>query len=126
MCLEVHANGIGTGKDTHISVYAHLMKGDYDETLTWPFTGSVIIELLNHLEDKNHDTGTFTFRADKKAGQKVVEGEIGPGGGTPKFISHLALHYNAKTKTQYLQNDTLIFRITVKIPNYKPWLECTM
>ena len=53
MCLEVYANGIADGKGTHVSVVACLMKGDNDDSLSWPFTGSVTFELLNQLEDKN-------------------------------------------------------------------------
>ena len=42
-CINVDANGAGDGKGTHVSVFAWLMKGDNDDSLTWPFTGSVTI-----------------------------------------------------------------------------------
>jgi len=35
------AAGSGPGKGTHISVYIHLMRGEYDEFLQWPFHGDV-------------------------------------------------------------------------------------
>ena len=41
-------------EDTHISVCVHLMKGENDDCLGWPFKGSVTVELLNWIEDKNH------------------------------------------------------------------------
>ena len=40
-CISVYANGNGDGEGTHVSVYAYLMKGDNDDSLTWPFTGTV-------------------------------------------------------------------------------------
>ncbi len=46
MCLAVDANGWGT-EGTHVSVYVCLMKGDNDDSLSWPFTGTVTVELLN-------------------------------------------------------------------------------
>ncbi len=125
MCLRVDANGEGAGAGTHVSVYAYLMKGDHDDTLTWPFTGSVTFELLNQLEDKNHYKLTLTFPADSVGSQQVVEGERGRGWGNPEFISNAALNYNASTNTQYLKDDTLVFRVSAEAPDHKPWLECT-
>ena len=63
MCIGVDANGNEDGKDTHVSVFAFLMKGENDDYLSWPFTGTVTVELLNHgqLEDKNHFSETIKF-----------------------------------------------------------------
>ena len=59
MCIRVDANGWSSGNGTHISVFAYLMKGDNDDSLTWPFTGSITFELLNQLEDNNHEAITI-------------------------------------------------------------------
>ena len=61
MRITVDANGDGDGADTHVSVYAYLMRGRNDDNLPWPFTGEVTITLLNQLEDINHYTETVTF-----------------------------------------------------------------
>ncbi len=101
------------------------MKGDNDDSLSWPFTGRVTVELLNQLEDKNHYRKTLPFTADNECSQRVVDGERGEGYGYPKFISHTDLAHKPLTNTQYLKDDTLIFRVSAEAPNYKPWLECT-
>ena len=54
MCINVVANGYDEGESTHVSVFVHLMCGENDDHLPWPFTGRVTVELLNQLEDKNH------------------------------------------------------------------------
>ena len=127
MCIRVDANGYGGGNGTHVTVYAHLMKGDNDDSLTWPFTGSVTVELLNQLEDKNHHTHPVSFPADSVASKRVVEGERGTGRGRPQFIPHSELdYYNSDQNCQYLKDNTLIFRVSVQVPDYKPWLECTV
>ncbi len=127
MCLSVYANGFGDGADTHVSMRASLMKGDNDDTLTWPFTGSVTVELLNQVENKNHQKKTFTFPAHHKAGKRVMDNERAEQGwGYPQFIPHAALNYNANTNTQYLKDDTLVFGVSVEVPNHKPWLDCTV
>ncbi len=123
MCLRIDTNGEGDATGTHISVFACLMKGDHDDTLTWPFTGSVTFELLNQLEDKNHHKRTTMFLADQEASQRVVNSERRIGFGKPAFISFDELDYNASTNTQYLKDDTLVFRVSAEAPDHKPWLE---
>ncbi len=124
MCLIVDANGDGNGKGTHVSVFACLMKGDNDDSLSWPFTGTVTIELLNQLEDKKHLKETIQFTENDECSQRVVDCERGLGLGRPKFISHADLAHKPLTNTQYLKDDTLVFRIvSVQVPDYKPWLE---
>ncbi len=101
------------------------MKGDNDDSLSWPFTGTVTIELLNQLEDKNHCKKTLTYLAEGGVSQRVVDDERGGGWGYPEYISHADLAHDPLTNTQYLKDDTLIFRVSAEAPDYKPWLECT-
>ena len=56
-----------------IAVFAHLMKGENDDLLPWPFTGKVTFELLNQLEDKNHHSSSAIFLSDKPCSQRVVD-----------------------------------------------------
>ena len=126
LCISVYPNGLGDGEGTHVSVYGHLMKGDNDDSLSWPFTGTVTFELLNQLEDKNHLKNTTTFPADSGASERVVDGERAANGyGPPQFISHADLAHKVLTNCQYLKDDTLIFRVSAEAPDYKPWLECS-
>ena len=50
MCFSVYASGLSEGKGTHVSVFAHLMRGEFDDNLKWPFRGDVTIAMLNQLE----------------------------------------------------------------------------
>ncbi len=125
MCIEIYTNGNDEAKGTHVSVFACLMKGDNDDSLSWPFTGTVTFELLNQLEDKNHIKNTVPFPADNEVSQRVVDDDRGDGWGCPQFISHADLAHKPLTNTQYLKDDTLIFRVSAEAPDYKPWLECT-
>ena len=125
LCVIIDANGQGAGEGTHVSVFAFLLKGDNDDSLTWPFTGTVTFELLSQLEDKNHHKIMITFLADNKSSKRVVDGERGEGWGCPQFISHTKLGYQPDKNCQYLKDDTLVFRASSEAPDYKPWLECT-
>ena len=115
MCLRVVANGWGRGKGTHISVFAYLLRGQFDDHLKWPFGGQVTIAMLNQLEDNNHTAYTaieFTDCTESKYVGRVMEGERAPCGlGLSTFIAHTELDYNPTKNCQYLKYDCLRFRI---------------
>ena len=130
MCLKMRANGCQDAEDTHISVYASLMRGENDDNLTWPFTGSVTVELLNQVADKEHLKQTITFDRgyDGEHNRRVVDSEIAPcGWGRHRFIPHADLGHDPVTDRQLLKDDCLYFRVSAKAtPNPRPWLTCNM
>ena len=104
--LYVYANGCGSGKGTHISVYTCLMKGEFDESLKWPFRGVIAIQLLDQVTGVNHVTREVTYRDSTPDGYciRVTSREWSDGWGYPRFIAHSEL------KPKYLQIDTLPFK----------------
>ena len=124
--ISVNPNGLDEGERTHISVYAHIEKGVNDEHLSWPFQGSVRIELLNQQEDKNHKQYIIKFPQDEEVSGRVTGPDRGRGWGTTHFISHRNLGYKPRRNCQYLKDNKLVFRVSTQLPEYKPWLECDM
>jgi predicted nucleic acid-binding Zn-ribbon protein len=126
MCLCVYANGNGMEKGTHVSCYIWLKSGEYDDILDWPFHGEVTIELLNQLENKNHhkDVVYFNEETSQACKSRVIRGERAEDGwGRPQFISQSQLDFKHPLNRQYLKDDTLYFRVNVKVTsNTKPWL----
>ena len=115
MCIRVNANGKGEKKGTHLSLFAFLMQGSYDDDLLWPFQGTITIQLLNQLEDGNHHTHTinFTDTTDPTIINRVTSGErAGDGRGTGTFLLHTQLDLNSKGNCQYLKDDHLKFRVS--------------
>ena len=111
LCLVVECKVDGG----FVSVYACLMQGDSDDSLSWPFCGEITIQLLNQLGDRHHATGTirFTLFTPSVYAARVYDSEHGPKGwGQQKFIGHQELGYNGVKKRQYLLNDCLCFRIS--------------
>ena len=111
LCLSVFANGRNTGKGTHVSVYATLMRGEYDDQLKWPFEGDVVVELRKWKEDKRHHEDSFSFaKLDgyyRVNGRSMDECKLG----RDQFISHFSLLYNSTTNTEYVQDDCLCLRV---------------
>ena len=118
MCIRIDVNGCGDGIDTHVSVFTKILAGSYDNQLHWPFLGTVTYELLNQLEDGNHHSKDTTFIASNDM-------RVGMSRGYLMFLPHSSLGHNPATNTQYLVDDTLYFRVSVRVDNHKPWLVCT-
>ena len=124
MCLNIYAN-CNDGKGTHVSCFIFLMSGEYDNILEWPFQGEVTIELLNQLENGNHDKYVICFdeSTPQECKNKVVGKRYGEGWGYLQYISHSQLGYNSFLNCQYLKDNTLYFRVSVKVTSKtKPWL----
>ena len=102
-----------------VSVYSSFLQ--YDIKLNWPFVGNVTVTLLNQLEDNNH----HTMIIDMTTKDNIKAESNRDGLGYPEFISHSKLTHDPVKNTQYLKDDTLYFRVSVDIPDHKPWLECT-
>ena len=48
-------NGNGSGKETHLSLFLTVMRGDFDVLLKWPFSQTVTFTLLDLDKDGNRD-----------------------------------------------------------------------
>ena len=112
--LDVYANGCGSGKNTHLSVGVHLMKGENDDALKWPLNSEITIQLLNWREDKGHVEKIIEhYNASIANRTRVIDGETAPCSFVKlQVIPHKDLEYNADKNTEYLHNDTLCFRVS--------------
>ena len=118
MCLRVIISGAGKNPGNHMSVFLYLMKGQYDNTLKWPFVGTFEIELLNQKMDGEHHTNnpikftaTTPLAITNRVGSKQTD-DIAPEGlGRNEFITHEDLKKETHT-CQYLKDDCIFFRIT--------------
>ena len=118
-CLEVIAAGIQPVANASISICVKLMRGDSDDSLKWPFVGTITVQILNWREDKMHATRPIEFNdAAIKYGAsgRVPCGLLGDraakGWGMTQFLPHSYLHYNPAHNTEFLCNDCLRLCVT--------------
>ena len=112
MCLNVFANGIGKGKNSHVSVFVNLMKGSFDSDLAWPFQGEIVVSLRLESEDDIVKALVFGPKSPAKATQRVTEGEMNEfGQGEAQFV-----HYSKIASLSALQ--FIVYRVYWK-PNIK-------
>ena len=105
----LYPNGVGCGKDTHLSVYNQVMKGEYDAILPWPFQKAVKLTLIDQQPSaffrRENVEHAFTQSIPCRP---TIEGNINNSLGFPHFVSH------EKLKTRhYLVDDTLFLQVEV-------------
>ena len=115
MCFKVTANGDGSGADTHVSVFVHLMRGEYDSKLMWPFRGDITIQLVNHNNDQYLEERTVPYNdgaVAAGASNRVTSGVMSvKGRGYGQLISHAKVEFSTVTR-RYIINNCLTFRVT--------------
>ena len=114
MQAEVFANGErqSSGVNSHISVYVTLLNGEHDDTLQWPLSLDVAVQLLNYRRNGDHVRRVIRFHQVEKCSQNMV-GPFGPRSGYTMFIPHTSLAYNPFTDVEYLRDDCLRFSVDV-------------
>ena len=108
ICLRVDANGVSTGRGSHVSVHVIFLRGEFDDNLKWPFRGLISIQLVDQAEGTNHAIRTMIYdqTTSDRMCDKVTRGEMSEVGlGIPRFIAHTDL------KPRYKKQDLLFFQI---------------
>ena len=106
MCLRLYILGDGIGKDTHMSLFFVIMKGEFDNILQWPFTHKVTFKLLNQTGGRDI---LDTFQPDPMSSSfKKPKSDMNIASGCPRFVSHQDLKNGG-----FILDDTIFIRCTV-------------
>ena len=111
MCLQIYCNGYDRGKGKSLSIYAYLLKGEYDDFLLWPFCGRITIVIKNLLKNSHDHVKTITFNRHTNLGARV-EGDKyfslkGLGHWNFMFLSVLFPSFSLFPDFQYIKNGCL-------------------
>lgn len=86
MCLSVYPNGTGKGAGSHLSVFVNLMRGEYDDNLSWPFRGNITVTVVTEGEDFE-EILNFTNKAPAAAARRVTDRDMNRlGQGRSRFV----------------------------------------
>ena len=125
LSLLVYPNGQYNWKNKYVSLFVHLMKGDNDNNLTFPFRGDILVQIVNLKENKNHaerlvefnektdPRGEYGARVTGLAG--LLSGRQYRGYGFPNFLSHKFLEFDRSRNTQYVSDDDTVHVRIMKI-----------
>ncbi|XP_033095314.1 TNF receptor-associated factor 3-like [Anneissia japonica] len=107
MCARVYLNGDGMGKNSHVSLFFVVMKGDYDALLPWPFRQKVTLMLLDQETARRHLSDSF--RPDPASSSfKRPATDMNIASGCPLFVAQSVLQDSI-----YVKDDTVFFKIIV-------------
>lgn len=114
LCLRVFPSGYEDARETSMSVFIQHMNGPYDDKLSWPMQGSVVIQLLNQVKDKHHYVTTISYnnKMDEMCAGQVTSHEAN-GMGEPHFIHYDDL-FKTTSKKQFLRDDCVYFQISFR------------
>ncbi|RMX59687.1 hypothetical protein pdam_00012082, partial [Pocillopora damicornis] len=75
LCLRINLNGVKSGVGTHVALYVHMMRGDYDNHLEWPFSKGFSLSIVDQSDDESlqyHITETVITKPELSAFQRPV------------------------------------------------------
>ncbi|KAH9518850.1 TNF receptor-associated factor 6-B [Bulinus truncatus] len=117
MCIR--ANITSNAPDTsghYLSLFIHFMQGHNDNFITWPFSGKIVLSIIDQNPDQNllnHISETLIAKPNLAAFQKPTSYRNHKGFGYIEFTSLLTLKTNS-----YLKDDCIIIRAQV-YPEHK-------
>ena len=109
--LELFPNGFSHTKDTHLSLYFFIVKGDYDANLSWPFQKIVRLTLIDQQEDaKERENIVESLKAIPKSNDTVERPltDYNPGRGFSNFVPLTKLK-----ERRYIVDDTIFVQVLV-------------
>ena len=45
--VRMYLNGVEGGSGRYVAIFVHMMKGEYDDLLEWPFVGRITLSILD-------------------------------------------------------------------------------
>ena len=97
----------------NIDVSLFLMKGPYDENLSWPLRAKFQVKVMNQVTDNDHVSVTLTFDDDTPSNctQRLANEDDDRGAVRSLLISHENLH-KITPSCAYLKNDSILLKVT--------------
>ena len=106
MQITVFPYGRYGSKGSHVAVYAHILRGEYDNQLNWPFQGRLTVHLIsqkpsysNHIRHIVYDDSVSS-----KYSGRCLDGSPSLDFGIDQFLPFSSVQY-------YASNDTLTFEL---------------
>ena len=107
--LNIDTNGYRDAHSTHLTAHLKQLPGDFDNQLQWPIKVNLYLEILNQRGDHSHHSRVGTNVFDRVGSHHRRIGD------DYNFFPLNGLAYNAQANTEYLRNDSLKFKLWLKV-----------
>ena len=112
MCLRLYILGDGIGKNTHMSLFFVVMKGEFDAILQWPFTHKVSFRLINQHHGRDI---VDVFQPDPLSSSfQRPKTDMNVASGCPRFISLTDLNQGG-----FIEDNTIFIKVKVDVSTIK-------
>lgn len=111
ICIRANLNGVDSARGTHLSIFVHFMQGEYDDILEWPFSGRIMLSVLDQnptCELRSHVMETLVAKPTLAAFQRPTTPRNHKGFGYMEFLPLSVLD-----NSSYIRNDTLIIKAQI-------------
>lgn len=109
--LQIDTNGYRGARDRHLTAWLNLITHEYGIQLTYQAVCIVYLKMLNQLGDHSHHVVVGRMNYINRSSAFYTSQMISD---TANFFPLDNLGYNADKKTQYLNQDSLHFRLYLK------------
>lgn len=104
LCARIYLDGDGPGRQTHISLFLVVMKGDYDDFQRWPFRHKVSFTILDP-NGQEHLHDSFRPNPDSSSFQRPKK-DYNIASGCPTLMELSKLD-------KYVKDDTMLIKISI-------------
>jgi hypothetical protein len=109
MCARVYLNGDGSGKNTHLSIFLVLLKGEHDALLNWPFRQKVTFTLYDQSELKEHVVDAFKPDPNSSSFIRPIS-EMNVASGLPLFCP---LGKLTCSDNEYIKDNSMFIKVSI-------------
>ncbi|GAB1608488.1 TNF receptor-associated factor 6-like isoform X2 [Argonauta hians] len=111
LCMRCNLNGVDYSLGSHLSVFIHFMQGEWDDILTWPFHGRIILSILDqnpNISERHHSVESLISKPTLDAFQRPTSHRNHKGFGYMEYVP-----LNELDNSTYVLNDTLILKAQI-------------
>lgn len=111
MCARIYLNGDGNGRNTHLSLFFVILRGEYDALLKWPFRQKVTFILIDQSSSESKENVYDAFRPDPNSSSfRRPVSEMNIASGLPVFCP---LGKLLSDDHEYIKDNTMFIKIIV-------------
>lgn len=112
LCMRINLNGVDDGVGKHMALFIHLVRGDHDDFLEWPFAKKFRLSILDQSEDEEVHRHISKILVAESKWQLSCQRPMAPhnyyGMGYPKFAPIELI-----CQPRYTENDTLLVKFEI-------------
>jgi len=109
--MRINLNGVGSGMGRHVALFVHMMQGNYDTILEWPFAGRIVLSIMDQsdgAENRQHISETIVAEPNHLAFQRPTVRRNYAGYGFVEFAPIEQIR-----EPQYVRYNTMLVRIQI-------------